>query len=89
MTDDEEFTEAVRSFGRPIMLEMGAGLAVGLIGTIQLACRHPRFTGETRRMVEGMARELQRDLEAVNPAFRLLERGWHPVFDHRPDPEDP
>lgn len=53
-----------------------------LIGQIQLVCRHPGNVGRSRTWAEGFARELQNCLAVHSPELgRLVERGWHAVFD--------
>jgi hypothetical protein len=82
-----ELAAALKAIGN-LHLEISAGSALALIGALQLACRHPGFVGPTRREVEGLARTLQRRMAAESDLVgRVLERGWYPVFDHRPDPE--
>jgi hypothetical protein len=43
---------------------------------VQLACRHPGFTGSARRVVEGVARTILQQL-ATDPDLRTLaDAGW-------------
>jgi hypothetical protein len=83
MTDEER--ALLQDFGReieaqdvPIHLELTAMQVVVLVGAIQLACRHPHFSGPSAMEVESIARQLQEMIGQVcGPATRaVLEKGW-------------
>ncbi len=62
-----------------IKLTLDAALALQLISAIQLACRHPRFDGRVRQIVEEFARALSQRLPAE--CQPLTELGWDPEND--------
>jgi hypothetical protein len=65
-----------------VELEMSKTLAWQLCSVIQLACRHPHFTGTTRWATQQFAREVLAALCANNNDLRqLAEMGWHKQFD--------
>jgi hypothetical protein len=73
---------------RPVDLSLSVSTAVELVSVIQLASRHPAARGSpTIRRVVDLARRLHRELEIHSPELgRLLERGWHEVWDVRTGP---
>lgn len=76
------FTAALGKVREPVVLELTVAQALVLIVQLQLACRHPSNIGPTRRTAEGIARVIQDAIGRDSPeAGRLLERGWHEVFD--------
>jgi hypothetical protein len=66
-----------------IVVDLDVQTAVVLIGALQLACRHPAAkSSPTLRSAAEIARALQSLLAARDEELgRLLERGWHEVFD--------
>lgn len=64
---------------QPIRIELDPNVALGLVGQLQLALRHPRNTGATA----GIMRNLVEDLKGYFPAEvrPLLDRGDDPAFD--------
>lgn len=53
-----------------------------LLSAVQLACRHPKYTGPSRPIVEQTARAMAEPLLANDPELRLLwEMGWQKRFD--------
>lgn len=82
MSDVDDFVAALRSVREPIVLQMTLDQAVTLIANIQLACRHPGNRGPSRKIAEAIARVVQDAIAQESPeAGRLLERGWHQVYD--------
>ena len=84
--------EDLRAFGdRPIVtLELTGLQALCLLGTIQLACRHPGNTGPTRRIVETWARAELQPAVSLTPALtRIAEMGWDPECDEPADTGTP
>jgi len=70
---------------QPVHLQISKLLAWQLCSVIQLACRHPNFTGPTRQSTESLVRELFQVLCANNNDLRqLAEMGWHKQFDEEP-----
>jgi hypothetical protein len=64
-----------------LVMKLSALDAWCVLATIQLACRHPEFTGSTRQIAEGVARRMQASL-TLSPALQdLAERGWNPEYD--------
>src|SRR5678815_74571 len=77
-------TALVELFKDPqqVQFEISKTLAWQLCSVIQLACRHPNFTGPTRKSTESFAREVLQSLCANNNDLRqLAEMGWHKQFD--------
>lgn len=65
-----------------VQADMSKGELWSLLSAVQLACRHPRFTGPTREIVERAARQLGAVLVANDQDLRMLfEMGWNPQFD--------
>ena len=90
MNANTEMSEAAAAIGRApnVDLQLGPHPAFALVGLLQLACRHPGLQGSCRALAETLGRKIQAELGQREPILgRLLERGWHPVFDERPDPE--
>lgn len=55
-----------------------------LLTAIQLACRHPKFIGPTREVVEPLARDFGNAIAANDSDLRMLfEMGWNPEFDEQ------
>ncbi len=66
-----------------VILEVDVATAVQLIAVIQLVNRHPAAAySESLKLAAGFARRVQEDLAKESPELgRLLEKGWHQVFD--------
>ena len=84
-SDEEKFANALMRLFRdpqPVRLDIDKATAWRVIATIQLACRHPEFKGQTRDNVEDFARTMCASLTAHDPALRkLLDMGWDQTFD--------
>lgn len=64
-----------------VTLNMAALVAWTVASHIQLACRHPKNTGPSRKIAEKVAREIF-DQIAVTPALReVADMGWSPTYD--------
>jgi hypothetical protein len=75
LTDDELLKT---DFG--ITLDVLSALSV--IGTIQLASRHPNYTGPSRAVAIAFALELQEKVAEIAPSMEvILSMGWNPAFD--------
>jgi hypothetical protein len=59
-----------------VVLEMTAIQAWAVLSSIQLACRHPEFTGPTRQMAEEIARQIQEGLAKTPALAEVAARGW-------------
>jgi hypothetical protein len=79
MNDKKAMEALLRLFANPEPLKIGAKADVWwvVMGAIQLACRHPEFTGPSRRIAEQWVRVVgplliggDADLQA------LFDRGW-------------
>lgn len=78
----ERAIEALRTWTRPIHFEMDITFTVGLIGTLQLAFRHPHNAGPTRQMLESFVRDLISQLDPLHgDLYEFLMLG----FDERAD----
>lgn len=65
-----------------IELKIDVNTAICIIANIQLATRHPKNTGPSRRISESFARELQKIVERNRPELAaVIEMGWNPDFD--------
>ena len=75
----------LREWNRPVVLTMqDINLAVGLIGAVQLALRHPEAAkSPTMQMVDGMIRAL---IDSIDPdhgdVFQFLMMGFHEHWDN-------
>ena len=68
---------------QPILIETNILEVVCLVGAVQLATRHPGFTGQSRQVVEAFIRELQAHI-APDPESAIAEifrRGRHEDYD--------
>jgi hypothetical protein len=66
---------------RPVILQIDFLTALCVISALQLACRHPRFIGPTRQIVEQATREWAANM-SVTPAIKaVLEAGFDPEHD--------
>lgn len=77
----------------PIKVEIRDLLtALSVVGSIQLAVRHPLYTGITREAAERFARCLQAVIADSYPQLKeLMENGWNPEYDcpiYEPSDED-
>lgn len=52
-----------------------------VMSSVQLACRHPRFTGPTRKRAEKVARLFQTLIANKGALSIVAERGWDPDYD--------
>lgn len=66
----------------PVILNLNMVLAVGLIGQLQLAFRHPENVGPTRRMTEKLVLDL---IDRIDPehgeVYAFLMMGFDPECD--------
>jgi hypothetical protein len=86
MTTPEEFSEILtRELAKchRLKIDLPPEMAVSLIAVIQLAKRHPQAKWtKVMDTVTTFARYLQETLGESSPEIdRLLELGWHEVFD--------
>jgi hypothetical protein len=66
----------------PILLNLDIQHAVGLIGNLQIAFRHPANTGPTRVMMEKLVRDLIEKLDPERGDFyRLMMLGFDERYD--------
>jgi hypothetical protein len=81
--DEAEVAAALEYLSRrePLQISIQPMMAWALLAQLQLACRHPRNQGPTRRMVERFARQLQGLIAPEGVLARLAERGWKPEYD--------
>jgi hypothetical protein len=67
---------------RTITVQYNTIQALGLLGTLQLALRHPRLEGPTSRYMRELATHLEMFLAECGPATkRLCACGWNPEDD--------
>jgi hypothetical protein len=81
---EKEFREANDLLDQipPVCVQMSVDYAWCLLSTIQLACRHPRFSGPARDMVVEFAKSLQAQIAPPGTALgRLAAAGWRPECD--------
>jgi hypothetical protein len=65
----------------PVFLEPAA--AMSLVGALQLACRHPHFSGPTRALMVEIIDKIQQTFVEANASalVELIQRGWDPEHD--------
>jgi hypothetical protein len=84
---DEELTiaatrELARASGTCLNLKLAISEAMGLLGTIQLAMRHPDYGETARSAMREVASRIERQLSRVGPAMaEMAARGWNPDHD--------
>ena len=64
--------------GQPVVVQFQIQTLIGLIGLIQLACRHPGVSDEMRRSAEIFADEIGAGLQerGLNDLAALVKAGW-------------
>ena len=63
----------------PLEIHLDRFQLLCVIGAVQLACRHPLYTGPTRKVVEGFVQQVS---VAFPPAAQdLIAKGWDPSWD--------
>jgi hypothetical protein len=73
--------DALATSGPAVTLELDALQAWIVMAMLQLACRHPDNTGNSRVIAEAIGRTLQTAV-ATTPALNAIaERGWRPPID--------
>lgn len=84
--NDQVITEWMRDPYRRILFDMEPAMAVGLIGQLQLAFRHPLNIGPTRQLLEKYVRDT---IEKLDPdhgdVYNFLMAGFDPEQDEVPD----
>lgn len=84
-TEKERFLAAIGRLARdpqPVHIELSKFDLWCLLSAVQLACRHPSFTGPSRQVVEGTARTIGDALTANDLDLRLcFAAGWESSFD--------
>jgi hypothetical protein len=83
LPDFEHFSAefSLLEFHPGVLLELDGVQAWCLLSSIQLACRHPKFTGPTRQVAEQIGRLLQDAVAPSGALAQLAEAGWNPDFD--------
>lgn len=72
----------VHPTGTTLLLELTALQAWVVFSNLQLALRHPENAGETREIVEAIARSLQEQLAPPGTVLATVaEMGWHREHD--------
>lgn len=91
ITDEEllkEFTHEIKQLAQQNMtvtLRLRPDEAMALIAAIQLACRHPRFTGPSSQVVRRIVDWMQSEFPqyGVLHVLEVIRRGWEPQYDER------
>ena len=52
-----------------------------LMSQLQLACRHPKNNGGSRRYAESLALTLQLEIARTPALATVASRGWNPLYD--------
>jgi hypothetical protein len=66
----------------PVTFQIGRAELVCLIAAVQLAFRHPRYTGASSAIVRDIIRQMaDRGFEGFPAARTVIERGWDPRYD--------
>lgn len=87
MSDEAEFAQhmdRLQSLGISACIELTVQptTAIALIGTLQLALRHPGNNGEPAKIMRNLVNILIRALDASSPGIgALLRKGDDPTFD--------
>ncbi len=55
-----------------------------LLSTVQLACRHPLFRGQTRQLVVEIGRVFQAQVAPSGALAEVAEKGWDAAYDQVP-----
>jgi len=77
-----ETLTAEKLFSKTISFEIDCMTAICIVGNIQLATRHAKNIGESRKIAEAFARDLQKKItDKVPEAGIVLHMGWNPDFD--------
>jgi hypothetical protein len=81
-TPDFKAMSQVMKEAGPITLELDPIYLFVLVGTVQLALRHPGNRGQSSEMAREAAIAFQQRLGELDPTIAAaLEQGWHPEFD--------
>lgn len=72
----------------PVRCALDGLTAFCLVAAIQLACRHEKFVGPSREVVEDFARGLGERIAITPHLQQVIEAGWDPGQDVPPAPED-
>ena len=64
-----------------IVVELDAFSWMCVLGALQLATRHPAYTGPSSDIVRRVARNIQEMISLNDNIAILLELGWDPQFD--------
>jgi hypothetical protein len=79
----DQAQQIIRDWQRPIILTMDITNAVGLIGVVQLALRHPvAAQSPTMQMSKQLVIDLIEKMDPEHgPLWKFLNLGFNPVFD--------
>lgn len=96
MTEIPDLTQATKDLklldGQVINIDLHLTIAeaLALLGTIQLACRHPHFSGPARDIAKRFGLRIQACLNAftTQAIAGLAAAGWDPEFDYELEGED-
>lgn len=84
MTNSPDPREVAEALGNapPLHLELDAGSAFALVGALQLASRHPGFTGSSADIARQIAQQVGEALSSCHPAIaEIIAQGWNPDND--------
>lgn len=82
LLDYEAYVAIMQSMHGPIQIELTPIQAAAVLGTLQLALRHPRHIGPSAQIVRDIAGLLQAELQMQNAAILpYLNAGWHEEVD--------
>ena len=71
-TDKTRYLEALyRDAGHPIEIKCDVLLLVLLVGSVQLALRHPNYPPTSRHMLQSWLADVHRQLTTLNPVLGL------------------
>lgn len=70
--------EMQRVLGHPVVLEIQMHTLIGLVGLIQLACRHPNVGDSVRLSAERFVNEIGAGLQerGLHELAALVKAGW-------------
>jgi len=89
ISDDQLLQEIKREIAQldqqhmTVRLSLTPMQAMSLIGAVQLACRHPGYTGSSRGVVERIVVRMQSEFlqYGVRHILEVIRRGWSPQHD--------
>ena len=78
----QDVEKELNSATQTITITVDLMSAICIIGNIQIAGRHPKNNGPSRKIAEDFARSLQLRVAKLHPnTGGMIEKGWDPDYD--------